>query len=132
VGSEHEVDVVPGLRHDTVQSFDMIVSQGMGADLHTVVVANSPVLSQHDRSVIAQALAATRRPALAFLVQRSPGSATAECSACVDPRATASAVAALCASAGWDESVPLEISVNGSSMQVAVGSDGKRWLCRLD
>jgi hypothetical protein len=131
VGSEHEVDVVPGLRHDMVQSFDMIVSDAAGADLHTVVIANAPVLSEHDKNVVAQALSSTRRPMLTFLVDSSPGNVLAESSSGADPEAAASAVAVVRASAGWDEDSPLEVRLDEQPRRVTPGFDGKNWRCRV-
>jgi hypothetical protein len=131
VGSEHEVDVLPGLRHDMVQSFDMIVSDAAGADLHTVVIANAPVLSEHDKNVVAQALSSTRRPMLTFLVDSSPGNVLAESSSGADPEAAASAVAVVRASAGWDEDSPLEVRLDEQPRRVTPGFDGKNWRCRV-
>jgi hypothetical protein len=131
VGSEHEVDVVPGLRHDMVQCFEMMVSAGAAADLHNIVLGHSPALSEHDQNVIAQALAATRRPRLSFLFDSSPGRVSAKSSATRDSHAAACALAVVCASAGLDGSQTISVSVDERSWQVALGFDGKYWRCRV-
>lgn len=131
MGLEHDVDVVPGLRHDIVQSFDMVVSQVSVTQLYTVVVASMPRLSVHDRAVIAQALAATRRPRLAFLVEAAPGGATAERESDADSPATAAAVAVMGASAGWETTEPLQVLVDGQRYLARVEFDGRNWRCRI-
>jgi hypothetical protein len=123
MGSEHEVDVVPSLRHEMVQSFDMVVSQAARASLHTVVVATLPTLSTHDRAVIAQALAATRRPELAFLVESSPDAASAECADATNPETAAAAVAVVRAAQGCHRQDALTISLKW---------DGRNWQCQVD
>ena len=129
VGSEHDVDVVPGLRHDMVQSYDVVVSHQTATDLYTVVVATTPALSEHDRAVIAQALAATRRPKLVFLLEAAAGGGRAVCAPNVDASASAAAVAVVCTSTAWCDAEPLQVSVNSATFQVTAKWDGSNWQC---
>jgi len=131
MGSEHDVDVVPGLRHDMVHSFDMVVSLGQSTLLYTVVLATLPALSQHDRTVIAQALAATRRPQLVFLTEVTPSGGRAEAVVDADTQGAAAAVGVVRASAGWQSSEPLDIVINGDLRRVTTRWDQRRWQCSV-
>ena len=130
VGAEHDVDVVPGLRHDVVHSFDLVVSHARSTALYTIVFAKEPALSEHDRAVIARALLGTRRPEVVFLVDASPAGATAESAASVDSGATAAAVGVVRASVGWASGEPMAIDVNGTRWDVTAELDGQHWRCR--
>ena len=130
VGAEHDVDVVPGLRHDMVQSFDLVVSQAASTQLYTIVVATMPALSEHDRAVIARALLATRAPEVVFLLEVSPGSATAAYARSVDSPRAAVAVSVVIASLGWKSDEPMVIDVNGCLWTVTATLDEQRWRCR--
>ena len=130
VGAEHDVDVVPGLRHDMVQSFDVVVLQAASTQLYTIVVAMVPTLSEHDRAVIVRALLATRRPEVVFLIEASPGSAAAEYAGSADSPATAVAVSVVSASLGWNTGNPTAVDVNGRRWTVTAKLDGQRWHCR--
>ncbi len=131
VGSDHDVDVVPGLRHEMVQSFDLVVSEAAATQLFTLVVAATPALSEHDRAVISQALRATRRPEVVFLVEATPDSWSAECAASADSPAAVAALGVLCASAGWDKGEPVEVSLNGHRSELSAEFDGRNWRCRV-
>lgn len=131
VGSEHEVDVVPGLRHDMVQSHDLVVSQPGSTQLFTVVNAARPALSEHDRAVIAQALAATRRPQVVFLIQTEPEETEVACDGAVDPAATAAAVGVVTRSDRAQNGRPLEVLVQGQRWQASTRRDGQNWHCRV-
>lgn len=131
VGADHDVDVVPGLRHDMVQSFDLVVSQARSTQLYTVVFAATPALSDHDRSVITQALLATRRPEVVYLIEAAPGSAAAQCAEGVNPAATAAAVGVVVRSFAEPHSVPVAVSVNGQRWSVSAELEGQRWRCQV-
>ena len=130
VGADYDVDVVPGLRHDMVQSLDVVVSHARSTQLYTVVFATTPALSEHDRGVITRALLATRRPEVVFLLEAAPGNAVAQCAEGVDPAATAAAVGIVVQSLGQPRSAPIAISVNGQRWSVTAELDGQRWRCR--
>lgn len=130
VGAEHDVDVVPGLRHDMIQSFDLVVSQARSTQLYTLVVATMPALSEHDRSVISQSLLATRRPEVVFLSEALPDSGTAECSDSADPRAAAAAVSVVLASISGASGEPIAVTVNGQHSTVTPHLEGQRWRCQ--
>src|SRR5688572_5232432 len=130
VGAEHDVDVVPGLRHDMVQSFDVFVSLAQSTVLYTIVVATTPALSEHDRAVIVRALLATRRPEIVFLLEASPGSARAELVGSGDSPATAVAVGVVGASVGWNTGEPSAVDVNGRRWMVSMKLEGQRWRCQ--
>jgi len=132
VGAEQDVDVVPGLRHDMVQSFDLVVSQARSTQLYTVVLATTPALSEHDRGVITRALLATRRPEVVFLLEATPDSAAAQCAEGVSPSATAAAVGVVVRSFGQPNSVPVSVSVtvNGQRWSVRAELEGQRWRCQ--
>jgi hypothetical protein len=130
VGAEHDVDVVPGLRHDMVQSFDMVVSQAASTQLYTIVVATMPALSEHDRAVIARALLATRAPEVVFLLEVSADNATAAYARNVDSPAAAAAVGVAIASLGWKSDELMAIDVNGRRWTVTAKLDLQRWRCR--
>ena len=130
LGADYDVDVVPGLRHDMVQSFDLVVSHARSTQLYTLVFANTPALSDHDRGVISQALLATRRPEVVFLLEAAPGSAAAQCAAGVDPAATAVAVGIVIQSLGQPRGAPVAVTVNGQRWSVTAELDGQRWRCR--
>lgn len=131
IGSEHDVDVVPGLRHDAVQSFDLMVSHSTTTELFTVVVGTRPVLSDHDRSVIAQALAATRRPVIVFLVSSDPQGWQAECSATAESAAAAAAVGVVGKAVGRQDD-SLDIAVGGRRHVVTAARDGQKWRCWVE
>lgn len=131
MGGEHEVDVVPGLRHPMVQSFDLVVGQEARCALYTVVIASEPGLSRHDKNVIRQALAATRRPVVVFLEADSPEGASAYCVTEGDPRAVAAAVAVVRSFASSSEPVQETVTVNGRALTVEVTGDGLSFGCRV-
>lgn len=130
VGAEHDVDVVPGLRHDMVQSFDVVVSQAASTLLYTIVVATKPALSEHDRAVIVRALLATRRPEVVFLLDALSGGAAAEYAGSADSAATAVAVGVVGASVGWNTGEASAVDVNGRRWTVSMQLEGQRWRCR--
>lgn len=130
VGAEHDVDVVPGLRHDMVQSFDLVVSQGTPTQLYTVVVGTMLALSEHDRAIIARALLATRRPEVVFLLEAKPGSGAAEYTGSADPSAAAVAVGVVGATLGWPRGEPLTIGINGRHWTVTARLEDQRWRCQ--
>jgi hypothetical protein len=127
VGAEEDVDVVPGLRHDMVQSFDLVVSHAASNQLYTLVVGTMPVLSEHDRAVIAQALLATRRPEVVFLLEALPDSATAECAQSVDPAAAAMAVGVVITSISGQRGTPVTVDVNGTRWTATATLEQQRW-----
>lgn len=129
VGADHDVDVVPGLRHDMVQSFDVVVSHGRSTQLYTIVVSTMPELSEHDRTVISQCLLATRRPEVVFLSEALPTSATAECAGSADAPA-AVAVGVVIASISRASGEPVAVAVNGQHWTVTPTLEGQRWRCR--
>lgn len=129
MGAEHDVDVVPGLRHDMVQSFDVVVSHAQSTELYTIVVATAPALSDHDRAVIARALLATRRPELVFLLEVSSGTASAGYERNVDSPRAAVAVGVVIASLGWKGDEPMTIDVNECRWTVTAKLEGQRWRC---
>lgn len=131
VGAEEDVDVVPGLRHDMVQSFDMVVSHDRSTQLYTLVVATMPALSEHDRAVITQALLATRRPEIVFLDQALPDSGAAECAESADAAGAAVAVGVVIAKISRAFGEPVAVSVNGVSWTVTPTLEGQRWRCRV-
>src|SRR5688572_3768631 len=112
VGAEEDVDVVPGLRHDMVQSFDLVVSHARSTQLYTIVVSAIPELSEHDRAVISQALLATRRPAVVFLSDALPTSAVAECAGNPSSPGAAVAVGVVIASISRASGEPVDVALN--------------------
>lgn len=131
IGSEYDVDVVPGLRHDVVQSFDLMVAHAATTALHTVVVGSRPMLSDHDRAVIAQALAATRRPVVVFLVQADGADWTADCAVGADSTAVAAAVGVTVGAARGADSASFGVFVHGSRYSVTAQREGQRWRCAV-
>ncbi len=130
VGAENDVDVVPGLRHDMVQSFDLVVSQGRSTQLYTIVVSTMPELSEHDRAVISQSLLATRRPEVVFLSEALPTSAAAESAGSSGSPGAAVAVGVVIASISRASGEPVEVAVNGQQWTVTPTLEGQRWRCR--
>lgn len=125
------MDVVPGLRHDAVQSFDLMVAHAATTALHTVVVGLRPRLSEHDRSVIAQALAATRRPVVVFLINADQDDCQALCGAGDDSTAAAAAVGVVVTASQGVDSASLGVFVHESRYSVTAGRDGPRWKCQV-
>jgi len=130
VGAEHDVDVVPGLRHDMVQSFDLVVSHAGATQLYTVVVSAMPTLSEHDRAVISQALMATRRPEVVFLSDALPTSATAECAGNSASPGAAVAAGVVITSISRFSGEPVAVTLNGVEWTVTPTLEGQRWRCR--
>lgn len=130
VGAENDVDVVPGLRHDMVQSFDLVVSHARSTELYTLVVATMPALSGHDRGVIARALLATRRPEVVFLLEALPSSAVVEVLGNESSAAPAVASSVVIASISQQSGVPVAVAVNGTPWTVTPTLEGQRWRCR--
>jgi len=131
VGADYDVDVVPGLRHDMVQSLDLVLSHARSTQLYTVVFATSPALSEHDRSVITRALLGTRRPEVVFLLEAAPAGAAAQCTEGANLAATAAAVGVVVRSFGQPNSVPVAVTVNGQRWSVSAELEGQRWRCQV-
>jgi hypothetical protein len=93
--------------------------------LAVVSVSSQAPVSELERAQI-EDLLADRVAHVAFLREDRPG-------ACVvdgrgPPRLLATAAAALKAIGGWDESVPISITVNGEAIAVRLGFDGPEWI----
>jgi hypothetical protein len=124
-------DVVHGLGQPAVQSFEMLVFSAAQSEMHAVVLATRPPLSEHDRAVITRAYAATLRPRLSFLVDEDAQGLRVVSDAGVDPGAGAAAVAV--AWAGSRETPPATAVLIGDSkltVQLSRGASG--WTCQVE